>query len=312
MDSYPFVLRDSDEIRQFFLGATGMEPGYVQLSRGLADLRIRVVELDGMTLIWTRARGRARWRDQMTGGGLHIGFAIESAGPVTVQGRDVGRHHGQVWMPGKEMDLVLEGPNLTLDIGVDAALVEELGWQVKGQPLEEVPAPPLSRFLRACSQVTDVIEGHRKRGYREPDVQGLRNQLLDDLEPVLEPWLTDNELPMTASWESPHFDLVRRTDDFFELVGIEQDFKVNKLVNWLDVPRRTLFHAFRKHLGVGPRRYLELKRLHALRAALRRASHTDDTVANIATNLGFSDLGRLAASYRHQFGEKPSETLRLG
>jgi len=81
-------VRDADEIERFFLETIGMQPGYLQLSRGLADLRLRVVEIGGV-LVWCHARGKARWLDQMTGGALHFGFAVERDGPITIRGHDV-------------------------------------------------------------------------------------------------------------------------------------------------------------------------------------------------------------------------------
>jgi len=39
-------------------------------------------------------------------------------------------------------------------------------------------------------------------------------------------------------------------------------------------------------------------------------SYEDASVAQIASQLGFVDMGRLAARYRKQYGENPSETLR--
>ena len=314
MNTYPITLRDADEIEQFFLETTGMKPGYIQLSRGLADLRMRVVELAGVTLVWTRARARARWRDQMTGAGLHIGFAIESKGPISVRGHDIEPDEAQVWMPDREMDLILGGPNLTLDLGVDASIVDERGWQFEGDPLRRVPAKALTRLIQDCDRATETVRGlQAKQQAADVEIEILRDNILIDLEPVLQPWLPAGTASEPAMFtEVSHYQLVRKADAYFDSVGIEAPFEVNDLANWLGVPRRTVFHSFNKLLGVGPRRYLEIKRLHALRARLRQTAYTNSTVASVATELGFSDLGRLATIYQHQFGEKPSETLKYG
>ena len=314
MITYPLTLRDADEIEQFFLETTGMQPGYMQLSRGLADLRMRVVELAGVTLVWTRARGKARWRDQMTGEGLHIGFAIESAGPISVRGHAINPDEAQVWMPDREMDLIMGGPNLTLDLGVNAGLVEEMGWQFSGNPLRQVPAKPLIRLIQTCDRATDAVRGlQAKKLASDVEIEHLRDRVLADLEPVLQPWQSDRASADTANQpDASHFQLVRKADAYFNRVGIDAPFEVNDLATWLGVPRRTVFHSFNRLLGVGPRRYLEIKRLHALRARLRQTAYTDSTVASVATELGFTDLGRLARIYQRQFGEKPSETLKYG
>ena len=314
MNTYPLTLRDADEIEQFFVETTGMKPGYMQLSCGLADLRMRVVELAGVTLVWTRARARARWRDQMTGDALHIGFAIESKGPISVRGHDINPDEAQVWMPDREMDLILGGPNLTLDLGVDASIVNERGWQFRGDPLRRVPSKALARLIQACDRATETVRGlQAKRQATDVEIEILRDRILFDLEPVLQPWQPEGAASdATVLSEVSHYQLVRKADEYFDRVGIESPFEVNDLARWLGMPRRTVFHSFNKLLGVGPRRYLEIKRLHALRARLRQTAYTDSTVASVATELGFSDLGRLATIYQRQFGEKPSETLKYG
>ena len=72
---------------------------------------------------------------------------------------------------------------------------------------------------------------------------------------------------------------------------------------------RTLRYAFLDVYGVGPNRYLQLRRLHAARRILRgRPAPT--SVTKVATELGFWDIGRFAEYYRRLFGELPSETLR--
>ena len=42
----------------------------------------------------------------------------------------------------------------------------------------------------------------------------------------------------------------------------------------------------------------------------RVPSNSDNTITKIAGEFGFSDMGRLAARYRQQFGENPSATLK--
>jgi AraC-like DNA-binding protein len=78
----------------------------------------------------------------------------------------------------------------------------------------------------------------------------------------------------------------------------------------LGISERTLQTHCRTHLGVGPNRYLLLRRLHMARRQLRAADASCDSVTKIATGCGFWELGRFAVAYRHLFGESPSATLR--
>lgn len=72
---------------------------------------------------------------------------------------------------------------------------------------------------------------------------------------------------------------------------------------------RTVRAACEQHLGLGPIRYLALRRMHLVRLALMRATPSTATVTQIATDHGFWELGRFSVAYRNLFGEKPSVTL---
>ena len=82
MTSEDVILHDCESIERYFLNATGMKPGFTQLSAGLIELNLHTVCLAGVTLIWTHSSGHQRWRDTMTEDGLHFGFAVESEGPI--------------------------------------------------------------------------------------------------------------------------------------------------------------------------------------------------------------------------------------
>ncbi len=65
-----------------------------------------------------------------------------------------------------------------------------------------------------------------------------------------------------------------------------------------------------EYLGMSPKRYVLLRRMHLAQRALRRADPHSTTVTEIATNQGFWELGRFSGVYRMLFGETPVTTLR--
>ena len=77
----------------------------------------------------------------------------------------------------------------------------------------------------------------------------------------------------------------------------------------IGVSDRTLRLCCQEHLGMGPKRYLLLRRMGLARRALREASPLEATVTEIATRWGFWHFGRFAGAYRSLFGEMPSATL---
>jgi len=75
------------------------------------------------------------------------------------------------------------------------------------------------------------------------------------------------------------------------------------------VSERTLRLCCQEHLGIGPVRYLWLRRMHLARRALMRADPRVVTVTEIASDYGFGELGRFSVQYRALFGESPSVSL---
>jgi AraC-like DNA-binding protein len=78
----------------------------------------------------------------------------------------------------------------------------------------------------------------------------------------------------------------------------------------IGVSERTLRDCCHDHLGMGPHRYLWLRRMHLARRALRDADPERTSVTEIATAHGFWELGRFSVEYRNLFDESPSMTLR--
>jgi len=85
---------------------------------------------------------------------------------------------------------------------------------------------------------------------------------------------------------------------------------VEQLATAAGVSERTLRDAFLKYFGAPPVQYLNRRTLHQIRKALLASDPSAATVAEIATQFGVWQFGRLARDYRFLFGELPSETLR--
>jgi transcriptional regulator GlxA family with amidase domain len=106
-----------------------------------------------------------------------------------------------------------------------------------------------------------------------------------------------------------HWNIMVRFEESLEAC-LESPLQMAGLCDAIGVPERTLRICSAEILGMGPSRYLQLRRLHRVRAVLQRAAPTAAIVGEIARRFGFSELGRFAAAYRAVFGEAPSATLR--
>ena len=78
----------------------------------------------------------------------------------------------------------------------------------------------------------------------------------------------------------------------------------------MGVGYRRLDRAFKEHLGHGPKNSIIACRLNGVRTELRQADPST-SVSDIVNGWGFWHLGDFARVYRSEFGELPSETLRI-
>jgi AraC-like DNA-binding protein len=105
-----------------------------------------------------------------------------------------------------------------------------------------------------------------------------------------------------------HDVIVARFEEFLE-AHPNTPLYLTEVCGAVGASERTLRCACEEHVGMGPIRYLHLRRMHLARRALLRAD-SSSTVTRIATDHGFWELGRFSVAYRELFGEAPSVTLK--
>lgn len=121
--------------------------------------------------------------------------------------------------------------------------------------------------------------------------------------------LADDEADDIAKAKHRHAAVMVRFEEALTK-HIDQKLNMPALCAEIGVAERTLRMCCAEFLGVSPKRYLLLKRLNRARAALRRANPSTASVAAVARNNQFLELGRFAVTYRTIFGESPSTTLQ--
>ena len=108
----------------------------------------------------------------------------------------------------------------------------------------------------------------------------------------------------------PHHALVMVRLEELLAEHLSRPLPVPELCRLIGVEERTLRSCCAEFLGIGPRRYILLRRLKEVRRALREANPYTASVSVLARHYGFTQLGRFAGTYRSAFGEAPSTTLR--
>lgn len=106
-----------------------------------------------------------------------------------------------------------------------------------------------------------------------------------------------------------HARIVNRFHEFLESRPDEPVY-LAEICAAIGASERTLRTCCQEILGVGPVRYLWLRRMYLTRRALLHSDVSTATVTEIATTHGFWELGRFSVEYRGLFGESPSTSLR--
>jgi AraC-like DNA-binding protein len=168
------------------------------------------------------------------------------------------------------------------------------------------PAPDLmARLLKIHEMVGQLAR-------ITPDVLSLAEvsrALEEELVRLMIRCLNEGESSRMTTGGLRHDTIIVRFAEFLE-AHPDRPLYLTEICAAIGVAERTLRAACEEHLGMGPIRFLSLRRLHLVNRALRQADPLTTTVTRVATDHGFWELGRFSVAYRALFGESPSETLR--
>jgi AraC-like DNA-binding protein len=168
------------------------------------------------------------------------------------------------------------------------------------------PAPQaMARLQRLHSAAARLAEDAPEVIAHPEAARGLEQALME----AMVDCLASREVHENTLTQGQHAIVMRR---FRRLVeeNPEQPLYIPEISKAIRVSSRTLQACCQEHLGMGPKRYLLLRRMHLAHRALRGAAPDTASVTEIATRYGFWQLGRFAVEYQSLFGESPSATLR--
>ncbi len=171
--------------------------------------------------------------------------------------------------------------------------------------MAETPLPAMMTRLQRLHAAAGQLARTAPEIIANPEAaRGLEHELMQALIACLRP---ANDQEDTAA-KRRHALVMRR---FHAAVTDSGDCPIylSDLCSTIGVSDRTLQTCCQEQLGMGPRRYLWLRRMQHAHHALALAEPTGATVTEIATAHGFWELGRFAVAYRSYYGELPSATL---
>ena len=238
-------------------------------------------------------------------------FLTVAGSAATCRGVDVAADTIGLVHPGRATWYSLPGPTQTASMSLPEHEFAEIGAAITGQDFRflsnavTVAASPerLTRLRRLHAAATRVAETVPELIENPEVARGLEASLTEAMFACLAEGQTRTD---TASLRQRRRIMKR----FHALVeeNPDQALYLSEICTAIGVAQRTLYNCCMEQLGVSPKRYLLLRRLHLARQALRLAPEAAK-VTDIATQYGFWELGRFAVYYRSVFGEPPSKTL---
>ena len=173
-------------------------------------------------------------------------------------------------------------------------------------PLIVTPLPSAMAKLQQLHAAAGKLAEDAPEIIANPEVaRGLEQALIE----ALVGCLGNGEVRDDRSAQRRHSLIMRRFRRAVE-ENPDQPLYIPELCAAIGVSDRTLRVCCQEQLGMSPKRYLLLRRMHLARRALRDGSPGMTTVTEIATQYGFWQFGRFAGEYKSLFGEAPSAALQ--
>lgn len=253
------------------------------------------------------------WRIEIVDGRVGIGFFAEPGAPMKRQGIELMPDEVGVLSGSGTLCHTASGPSHLASMSLPANDLAELAGALAG--LDLTPTDPVMTANVAAASMTRLRSLHAAAAHlaetaphiiaRPEAARGLEVSLSD----AMVMCLAAGRLRTDTASQRRHALLIKRFRALEE-ANRGRALYLPEVCAALGVSQRTLHQVCHEQLGVGPKRYLLLRRLHLAHRDLRCASPGEGTVTDIATKYGFWELGRFAVSYRTIFGQSPSVTLR--
>jgi len=232
---------------------------------------------------------------------IHHGGVEVSADDIVVYGSGVSLHH-RTTAPS-EWGAMSLSPD---DLAKAASVLVGRELSAPADTYRVRPEPTDLARLRRLHAAAGELARSAPEVLAHPEAA---RSLEDALTQAMIRCLTEGERFETDRGFRNHLMVMARLEDFLA-ANPGRPLYLSEICAATHASERTNRICCKEHLGMGPVRYLWLRRMHLARGALAMASEGSATVTSIAMAHGFWELGRFSVAYRGLFGETPLASLR--
>jgi AraC family ethanolamine operon transcriptional activator len=281
-----------------------------QITQGAFQGRTQTAEFDDVMIYRDRWNRLTNCRGALSGG--HVLFAAPVATGSTLDwcGSKVGSHRLAVGLPEKQIDFIMPADTLYVAMVLPTSYLKTTFGDIAVDKLlksgiqQRQVEPDLGRrFLNRIDRVISASSINPESFTLQDAGKAIEADFLDDLAEL--GIFLDDQTPVR---QAALRDILRKACNAAEL--LRERITVPQFAAQIDVGQRNLELAFKRHLGITPRRYLNYVRMQQVYRELRSRSAASHCVTEVVGYWGFSEFGRFACEYRKLFGEIPSVTLQ--
>lgn len=304
------ICADFDEFEEALYGVEGH---YVLRSRQQRDWRLRVVELDGVALMFGREGAGTVYSGVGLPGFFNIFLPLSQHECTVLGGQRLGRRVVGWMVPEAMFHIDASQPASWMTVAMSCELV--LRWAQQHE--DEFDQSLLTRNM-VCLAQQDLaplvwlalrllrVDHSAPLELHTPVAEcAARSELMDQ---VFRSLLPATPTQAGLATRQGHQQIMRRALELLDAMP-DAPLYMADLCQACSTSERTLRNLFTRYLGMSPHRYLMQHRLHAIRRAILHAA-PGETITDICTRFGVWDFGRFAGFYRRYFGELPSQSLR--
>jgi AraC-like DNA-binding protein len=289
----------------------GADIEVLQLGRGRLRGYLTHMSVGGMPFSVGSFSVGVRTRGVLSNDRVTIGMLTANTNRVTQWSREMHPADIVVIPPGDDHDARFHGGASYAVISLDQAEIEAtLGTELR---LEELGVGPKVHFradshggpfvIRRLRDLVARLEDTRPRWNADAATFWKRSIIEIMTTPLLSDQSADREGPLLSARR-----IVGKVEDYIEATGL-RPVHISEICSEVHVSRRTLHRAFNDVIGIGPVAFLRCRRLCCVHSILRSSDPATTTIADVATDQGFLNLGRFSGYYHSLFDEYPSETL---